>query len=158
MTIVFLYHAAAAAICKDVAARIQDEQAAIERANEAFYRAFEARDLEAMGSIWADREYAGCILPGQGLVSGWKEIRESLAALFGGTGKIRFRLGDLHVVQRGDLAWISVVENVHHGDDVLIAVQATNLFERGKDDWRMILHHASPISDDAGEPDTNFLQ
>ena len=111
-----------------------------------------------MGKIWADREYAGCILPGQELVSGWKEIRESFSSLFGGTGKIRFRLGDLHVVQKGDLAWVSVVENVHHGDDVLIAVQATNLFERGKDGWRMILHHASPISDDAGEPDTNFMQ
>jgi ketosteroid isomerase-like protein len=85
-------------------------------------------------------------------------VRESLGALFEGTGKIRFRLANVHIEVRGAFAWAFVLENIHHGDDVLVAVQATNLFEKTPDGWRLILHHASPISDDAGEPDTDFLQ
>ncbi len=135
-----------------------DDRAAIEEVNGAFYEAFEALDLAAMDRIWAPRDYAACIHPGQEAIVGWPEVRESLGSIFAGTGKIRFRLTNLRIEQRGPIAWAFVLENIHHGDDVLVAVQATNLFERTPDGWRMILHHASPISDDAGEPDTDFMQ
>ncbi len=132
--------------------------AALERVNEAFYKAFEALDIAAMDRVWAPTDYAACVHPGQELVVGWPAVRESFEAVFRGTGQIRFSLAEQRLLTRGDLAWISLVENVHHGDDVRVAVQATNLFERSREGWRMILHHASPISDDAGEPDTDFLQ
>ena len=134
------------------------EKKAVERANEAFYRAFEARDLAAMERVWAPRDYAALVHPGQALVTGWEEVRSTLAALFAGSGKIRFGLDDLHVQLREGAAWVMLVEKVHHDDDVLVAVQATNVFERTAQGWRMVLHHASPISDEAGEPDTDFLQ
>ena len=111
-----------------------------------------------MDKVWAVRDYSACIHPGQEAIVGWPEVRESLGAIFAGTGKIRFRLTNLHIEQRGPIAWAFVLENIHHGDDVLVAVQATNMFERTPEGWRMILHHASPISDDAGEPDTDFMQ
>ncbi len=135
-----------------------DQRKAIEAVNEAFYRAFEALDLGAMDQLWAAREYTACVHPGQEVIVGWPEVRESLAALFAGTGKIRFRLTNLRIEQKGAFAWAYALENIQHGDDVLVAVQATNLFEKTPEGWKLILHHASPISDEAGEPDTDFLQ
>jgi ketosteroid isomerase-like protein len=130
----------------------------IEKVNTAFYEAFEALDIDAMDAVWAARDYAACVHPGQEVIVGWPEVRESLDAIFDGTGKIRFRLTNVKIEVRGAAAWAFVLENIHHGDDVLVAVQATNIFERTPEGWRMILHHASPISDDAGEPDTDFMQ
>jgi ketosteroid isomerase-like protein len=135
-----------------------DPRKAIEEVNEAFYRAFEALDLAAMDRLWADRDYTACVHPGQEVIVGWPAVRESLGALFAGTGQIRFRLTNVRIEVRGPFAWAYVLENIHHGDDVLVAVQATNLFEKTSEGWRMVLHHASPISDEAGEPDTDFLQ
>lgn len=135
-----------------------EQRAAIEAVNEAFYRAFEALDIAAMDRVWAPRDYAACVHPGQEAIVGWVEVRESFGAIFAGTGKIRFRLANVRIEVRRSLAWAYVLENIHHGDDVLVAVQSTNLFERTPEGWKMILHHASPVSDDAGEPDTNFMQ
>lgn len=135
-----------------------DDRKAIAEVNEAFYQAFEALDLEAMDHVWAARDYTACVHPGQETIVGWPEVRESLGSIFAGTGKIRFRLTNIQIEVRGAIAWAFVLENIHHGDDVLVAVQATNIFERTPEGWRMVLHHASPISDDAGEPDTDFMQ
>jgi ketosteroid isomerase-like protein len=139
-------------------ARGSDDRAAIEKVNEAFYKAFEALDLEAMDNVWAVRDCTACVHPGQEIIVGWPAVRDSLGAIFAGTGKIRFRLTNVRIELKGAVAWAFVLENIHHGDDVLVAVQATNLFERTPDGWRLILHHASPISDEAGEPDTDFMQ
>ncbi|MHB1844215.1 MAG: nuclear transport factor 2 family protein [Deltaproteobacteria bacterium] len=134
-----------------------DEQA-IEQVNEAFYRAFEKLDLAAMDRVWAHAPHTACIHPGQEVLSGWDDVRQSFEAIFAGTEEIHFKLSGLRLQRRGDLAWATVVEHIRHGDDVLVEVQSTNLFERTKDGWRMILHHASPVSDEAGEPDTDFIQ
>ncbi len=131
---------------------------ALERANEAYYRAFEELDLAAMDRAWAHVPYAACIHPGQEALTGWDDVRQSFEAIFAGTEEIHFKLSELRFEVRGDIAWATLVEHIRHGDDVLVEVQSTNLFERTKDGWRMILHHASPVSDEAGEPDTDYLQ
>jgi ketosteroid isomerase-like protein len=136
----------------------EDEAAEVERANQSFYNAFENLDQAAMDRLWVDRPYAAIVHPGRELIYGWSEVRRSLAEIFAGTEKIHFRLSDVLVTVRGSVAWVTAVENIRHGDDVLVSFQATNVFERIDGNWRMVLHHASPLSDDAGEPDTDYLQ
>ncbi len=136
----------------------ESDRAAVGRANEAFYRAFEAQDLAAMEKIWVTRDYAALVHPAQPLVRGWPDVRATLAALFAGSGRIRFVLTDVQVNVRGEAAWVILTEKVHHEDDALVAVQATNVFERIGRAWKLVVHHASPISDEAGEPNTDFLQ
>lgn len=138
-----------------------DEEAsrqAVEQANDAFYRAFEALDLKAMDRVWADRPYSAVVHPGREIISGWAEVRASWGEIFEGTESIRFRLSDRQVEVRSRLAFVTAHEHIRHGDDVLVSLQATNLFEFLDGHWRLILHHSSPISDDAGDPDTDYLQ
>ena len=138
-----------------------DEEAtrrAILEVNEAFYRAFEALDVDALDAIWAARSYTSVVHPGREALTGWEEVRASWAEIFSGTERIRFRLSDVTLEIRGKLAYLMAHEHIRHGDDVLVSLQATNLFELIDGRWWMILHHASPISDDAGEPDTDYLQ
>jgi ketosteroid isomerase-like protein len=134
------------------------EAAAVARANQSFYDAFEKLDPAAMDGIWADRSYTAIVHPGRELIVGWPEVRRSLGEIFGGTERIRFRLSEVQVAVRGKVAWVLAVENIRHGDDVLVSLQSTNLFEQIDGAWKMVLHHASPLSDDAGEPDTDYMQ
>jgi ketosteroid isomerase-like protein len=136
----------------------EEEATEVARANQSFYDAFENLDQAAMDGLWADRPYTAIVHPGRELILGWPEVRRSLAEIFAGTERIRFRLSDVLVTVRGPLAWVTALENIRHGDDVLVSFQTTNLFERIDGEWRMVLHHASPMSDDAGEPDTDYLQ
>jgi ketosteroid isomerase-like protein len=136
----------------------EEEMAAVTGANQSFYDAFENLDQAAMDRLWADRPYAAIVHPGRELILGWSEVRRSLVEIFSGTERIRFRLSDVTVTVRGTVAWVTALENIRHGDDVLVSFTTTNLFERIDGEWRMVLHHASPLSDDAGEPDTDYLQ
>jgi ketosteroid isomerase-like protein len=142
--------------------RMQVDEDATRRAilevNDAFYHAFEALDVDALDLVWADRTYTAVVHPGREMLRGWAEVRESWKEIFTGTERIRFRLSDVNLEVRGRLAYLLAHEHIRHGDDVLVSLQATNIFELIDGRWRMILHHASPISDDAGEPDTDYLQ
>jgi ketosteroid isomerase-like protein len=137
---------------------LDDEADEVVRANLSFYDAFENLDQGAMDRLWADRPYSAIVHPGRELILGWPEVRRSLGEIFAGTERIRFRLSDVQVTVRGVVAWVTALENIRHGDDILVSFQTTNLFERIDGDWRMVMHHASPLSDDAGEPDTDYLQ
>jgi ketosteroid isomerase-like protein len=121
-----------------------DQAAAVARANQSFYDAFENLDQAAMDGIWADRPYTAIVHPGRELIVGWPEVRRSLGEIFGGTDRIRFRLSDVQVAVREKIAWVLAVENIRHGDDVLVSLQSTNLFEQIDGDWKMVLHHATP--------------
>jgi ketosteroid isomerase-like protein len=61
------------------------------------------------------------------------------------------------VVVDGDLAWVSVDENLigggtaeGQGTELGSTVAALNLFRRQADDrWRMVAHHGSPVAPQA---------
>lgn len=125
------------------------EEAAVRKANAAFYDAFEALDLRAMASCWAKREADVCTHPGWETMYGWQEIRESYRAIFANTGFMRFEATDLRVEILGDLARVSCVERIFSVADTHTthgAVAATNLFLRTDAGWKLTLHHGSPIA------------
>lgn len=119
------------------------------RANRAFYRSFEALDLDAMGRVWADDDEIQCIHPGWELLTGRECVMRSWELIFANTNSIRFDVTDLTLKIAGDMAWITAIENILSdagGSRFRSQAVATNLFSRRDGEYRMILHHASPVT------------
>jgi ketosteroid isomerase-like protein len=128
--------------------------AAVEAAHQAFYDAFEARDLDAMSEVWEHSDRVVCTHPGWRTLRGWGAVSGSWFALFGSPSPLQFILTDQVAVVDGDLAWVSVDENLIGGGtgegqatELGSTVAALNLFRRHPDErWRMVAHHGSPVA------------
>lgn len=120
----------------------------VRAANQAFYDAHEARDLDAMAEVWEHSDRAICVHPGWPILRGWAAVEESWRRIFAGPGRNQFILTGESVVIDGNVAWVTLEENlVDRGRTQ--AVAATNVFAhtggRLQDRWRLVAHHASPI-------------
>jgi ketosteroid isomerase-like protein len=116
----------------------------LSRRNQAFYDAFEARDLDAMSDIWEHSDRVSCTHPGWSVLRGWGAVAASWLAMFQGPQQIQFILTDEHVEVDGDLGWVTVDENII-GDQTGSTVSALNVFVRGGDGWRLVAHHGSAV-------------
>ena len=129
------------------------EEAAVRDANSAFYAALEACDLDAMAAVWEHSDRIVVTHPGWPMLRGWARVAGSWDAIFRNTGYIQFVLTDDLVTVVGDTAWVTLDENILQSaeSDQLSGSKATsvNVFVRDQDDpahWRMVVHHASPVS------------
>lgn len=111
-------------------------------ANDAFYRAFAARDVKAMDAVWARHAPVACIHPGWGALVGRQAVMESWSRILGGPGAPKIACRDARSFVAGDLAWVICFEVIDDG--YLIA---TNLFVREGDAWRMVHHQAGPTTE-----------
>jgi ketosteroid isomerase-like protein len=118
-------------------------------ANKAFYSAFEARDLDAMSMVWEHSDRIVCTHPGWASLRGWGQVAASFFALFQNSQHLQFILTKESAEVAGDIAWVAVDENILQSSNAT-TVAALNLFVRDDlGDWRMVAHHASPVSDAA---------
>lgn len=124
--------------------RDDDAVAAVLAANRAFYDAFERRDLDAMSDVWEHSDRAVCTHPGWRTLHGWAEVSASWYALFQGPSVLQFILTDERITVAGDTAWVTVDENLI-GEQLGGTVAAINVFARGVDRWRLVVHHGSPV-------------
>src|SRR5688572_21262562 len=123
------------------------EHEAILQANDSFYRALEHFELHTMDALWLPEPWVRCVHPGWEVIVGWEGIRKSFQQIFESTGWIRVIPTVAEARVLGEVAIVTCSENItaKNDDDVGVAVaQATNLFQRVDDRWRMIHHHASP--------------
>jgi ketosteroid isomerase-like protein len=126
---------------------VPDDLDAVRAANRAFYGAFEARDLDAMSVLWEHSDRVVCTHPGWATLRGWGQVAASFFALFQNSQHLQFILTNETADVAGGAAWVSVDENILH-TEAATTVAALNLFVRGDDGgWRMVAHHASPVSD-----------
>ena len=117
---------------------------AITQANQAFYDAHEARDLAAMAAVWEHSDRASCTHPGWPILRGWPLVEESWRRIFSGAGRNQFILTNISVEVHGDAGWVTVDENlVDEGRTGTVA--ATNVFVRNGDEWKLVVHHGSPV-------------
>lgn len=122
---------------------------AVLAANRRYYEAFEARDLDAMSDVWERSARVLCTHPGWTTLSGWGQVAASYFALFQGGQHIQFVLTRETVAQQGDIAWVSLDENLL-GDQGGVTVATVNIFARDRDGsqsapWRMVCHHGSVV-------------
>lgn len=121
-----------------------DPAADVLAANQSFYDAHEARDLDAMAALWSSGGDVVCVHPGWPILRGAEQVLASWRAIFAGPGRNQFILTNLSVDVGGDVAWVTLEENlVDRGSTA--AIVATNVFRRTDGAWRMVAHHASPV-------------
>ncbi|MFB2768364.1 nuclear transport factor 2 family protein [Pelatocladus sp. BLCC-F211] len=116
--------------------------------NDAFYRAFEKKDIEAMSTVWSQGTGSLCVHPGWNILRGWKAISTSWEKIFKNTPYIEINTEIITVEIRDHLAYIVLVENlmqVINGRKIEARSLATNIFEFLGGKWYLIHHHASPI-------------
>lgn len=117
-------------------------------ANEAFYRAFEKKDISAMSSVWSQGTGSFCIHPGRNPLRGWKAISESWEQIFKNTSYIEIEVDILTTEVHEEIAYVVLIENllqVSRGRRVQAQSIATNIFERMANQWYLVHHHGSPI-------------
>ena len=126
----------------------------VNKVNGEFYRAFESLSIEKMDKLWKHNEKVVCIHPGWDLFIGWLAIRESWITIFRNTEMIRFTITNTKVRVFGgnNIAVVVCLENIETSLNrqdqpiVKIGVVATNIFEYDKNQWLLIHHHGSSVS------------
>ncbi len=116
--------------------------------NDAFYRAFEKKDIEAMGAVWSQGTGSLCIHPGWNVLNGWKDIQASWANIFKNTAYVEIDTDIITTEVRENVAYVVLVENVlqiANGRKLKAQSIATNVFELLGGKWYLVHHHASPI-------------
>mgnify|MGYP002630210266 CR=1 FL=1 len=122
-----------------------NEKLAME-ANERFYRAFNARDLDAMKKVWSANGKVICVHPGWPPLNGFEPTIESWEGIFKNSGNMDIQASDVHVTISEGLAWVSCFEKLYTiaTNGVLASkVYATNIFQLNGGVWEMVMHHAS---------------
>lgn len=113
----------------------------------AFYEALERGDLDAMMAVWSEDEEIVCVQPGGMRLVGYALVRESWRRIFAGGARLKVQLLALATVHAPFYAVHSVIEQITVVSEKHLAapVAATNVFVRGAQGWRMIVHHASAV-------------
>jgi hypothetical protein len=113
-------------------------------ANEAFYRAFADKDMEAMADLWSRDHPVSCVHPGWGPLFDRSEVISSWAAILNAPEAPEIRCVNPTVRLYGDLGTVICFEKLQGGTLV-----ATNIFVRQGSLWKMIHHQGAPTSADA---------
>ncbi len=117
------------------------ERTALLFANEAFYRAFADRDMDAMEEVWSATAPVACIHPGWGALSGREDVLESWAAIIANPDSPDIRVQAPEAILHGDVGFVICYEEI--AGQYLIA---TNVFVRDGRIWRMVHHQAGPTA------------
>ena len=109
-------------------------------ANQAFYRAFAARDANALDALWAKRAPVACVHPGWDVLDGRAEVVGSFRAILESSSSPDIRCTEAQARLLGEVAFVTCHELVAGAR--LVAV---NLFVREDDAWRLVHHQATPL-------------
>jgi ketosteroid isomerase-like protein len=126
-----------------------DDREQVAKANLEFYRAFESLKIEEMEKVWAKNAEIQCGHPGWRVLRGWGPVMESWKRIFENTPEMHFTLTDVAVDVRGDVAWVTLYENLKtalEGQDYAAVILTTNIFVKSPEGWRIILHHGSSVA------------
>jgi ketosteroid isomerase-like protein len=124
--------------------------------NEAFYDAFNSRDMDAMDRLWAKLAPVVCLHPGSTALHGRTQVIRSWQSILSSDGAPRVSVEGSRVVMLGQVdgsgagapmaAMVLCYERVTDPDTGTGAVlAATNVFVREGGEWRLVHHHSSAI-------------
>jgi ketosteroid isomerase-like protein len=116
-------------------------EAEVLEANEAFYRAFNAKDPAAMDAVWSKTGEVTCIHPGWNVLQGRDKVMESWRNILSNPDQPKIVSGGATVSLLGTIALVSCRELVAASPLV-----ATNIFQQEAGGWRLIHHHSGPVA------------
>jgi ketosteroid isomerase-like protein len=112
-------------------------------ANERFYRAFSHGDFDAMSALWAQRVPVVCFHPTAPVLIGREAVLQSWRQILRGVSTFALRCENAVVTIMNETALLTCYEGA--GDEPA-HLAATNVFVLEDGDWRMVHHHAGPLS------------
>jgi ketosteroid isomerase-like protein len=112
--------------------------------NQRFYDAHEQRDMDAMSEVWDHNDEVICVHPGWPILRTWLLVEDSWQRILSGPGRNQFILTNISVHGSGDVAWVTLDENLVQGA-ATGTIAATNVFVRREGRWPMVVHHGSPV-------------
>jgi hypothetical protein len=116
-------------------------EAEVLEANEAFYRAFNLKDVAAMDEVWSRSGAVTCIHPGWNLLQGREKVMASWRNILTNPAQPKIVSGGATVSMLGQVALVSCRELVAGSPLV-----ATNVFQIEDGAWRLIHHHSGPVA------------
>jgi ketosteroid isomerase-like protein len=120
-------------------------------AEDAFYDALEAGNLDQVMAAWDAGDDIACLLPMQEIARGRKAVQETFRRLFQGMGGLDIQVNHLHWALWADTALHVVEERLTGPDDRPgPAVYAVNVYRRRGDVWHLVLHQNAPAPPPAG--------
>ncbi|MGH7884479.1 MAG: nuclear transport factor 2 family protein [Thermodesulfobacteriota bacterium] len=129
--------------------------------NTRFYNALNNSDISLMEEIWLKKSSAKCVHPGWPILKGWDSIKESWQNIFETGGLNQVEISDIFVDIVGKTAWVNCIERINYlinNSFIVTMAQATNIFKLIEGDWKMVLHHASPMPPPRSEINDHSLQ
>jgi ketosteroid isomerase-like protein len=124
-------------------------EASVLAANATFYRAFTTGDYAAMSDLWAERAPVACLHPGARALSGRAVVLDSWLQILSGTSRLELRCDRPIVHLAGEAAIVTCYEA---SGDRPAHLAATNVFTLEDGRWRMVHHHAGPLSSPVPRP------
>ena len=121
-----------------------------DEAEAAFYDAIEQTDMAALDHVWSADENIVCIHPGAPRIEGRAAVLDSFKQMFSQAPVLDFSILDTLYTGNESLAIHLVREEISLDGQLVSIMLATNIYQKEKGSWRMLLHHASP------EPDLVF--
>lgn len=118
-------------------------EAAVLQANQAFYQAFSRGDYAAMSELWARAAPVACLHPGAPLLAGRAAVLGSWRQILAVAASFEMVAREPRVCLLGDTAFVTCLEANGARPAHLIA---TNVFVWEEERWRMVHHHAGPLS------------
>ena len=116
--------------------------------NQLFYEALGTRDINLMKKVWADDEKVGCVHPGWTILRSCEAIMQSWENVFDPEDQVDISLSDITIKIKDNMAWLTCVQEMVYikRDPISFNLsQSTNIFEKCNKEWKMVVHHASPI-------------
>ena len=117
----------------------------------AFYEALKSADIEKLMACWADEDEILCIHPGGPRMVGALAIRAAFDAIFSHEGSIQVQAESIRRISLMGSAVHNVLERIEvmTGEGPAHAyVLATNVYHLTPEGWRLVVHHASPGTQD----------
>lgn len=113
---------------------------------QAFYYAFNHRDLHAMEANWSHSAEAVLCNPLGGIRRGWAEIRPLYRQIFGGRAQVYVEYYDFSIVETAEMfcavgrerGWFRTDEG-----EIALAIRTSRFFRKENGIWRQCHHHGS---------------
>lgn len=128
-------------------AKLPDEDA-VREANERFYVAYAAADVDALRDVWLDAKTVSCAHPLADLAVGLPDVLASWSAVFAMGKPVSVDCDIISLQVRMNMAWVVAHQTVRsvRGDAVIGGLRiATNVFQKRGGTWKLVHHHASPV-------------
>ena len=117
------------------------ELAGLLAANREFYRAFRARDMQAMERLWANHAPVACVHPGWNALLDRRSVLMSWQQILANPESPKIRIHRERGFLYGETGFVICQELLEQA--VLVA---TNMFVKEEGAWRLVHHQSSPMA------------